>query len=204
MRRSTAICRPSMRSSTPAHRCASGTSTGGPFCGRRGLVRSGWASANAGAAVARRDTPLHVATNFCHAAAATAATATATAAAAADAMAALLGTDADAYASLQDEMPYAAPRRATQPTAAAAACREIANLKQSFEANGKSAEDMYAVLAAALEQARGRSARHRLPSTRCAAAAPRSDRTVGRALELAPARPSEHDAADLHRLSASP
>jgi hypothetical protein len=85
-RRPTAICRPSMRSSTPAQRWTSRrTNGGGPFCAagrRRGRIGGGSAraSAAANAAVARRKTPLHLAAVKGRA----------------DAMAALLGAGADA------------------------------------------------------------------------------------------------------------
>jgi hypothetical protein len=99
-RRATAICRPSARSSTPAHRCTSRpTATASPAGGipawavgsarpnRRG-------SARASAAGARRTTPLHCAAYSGDA----------------GATAALLGAGADA--SIKESSGYAAPSRA--------------------------------------------------------------------------------------------
>jgi hypothetical protein len=106
-RRSTAICRPSMRSSTPAHRWTSRITTstaGGPFCATaRGRIGGGSAraSAAANAAVARRSTPVHLAAQHGEAAA----------------TAALLGAGADA--SIEDYRGYAVLRRTGRPPPAA-------------------------------------------------------------------------------------
>ena len=103
----------------------------------------GWASAAAGAAVASRSTPLHWAAYNGNA----------------DATAALLGFGADA--SIKDNNEYAAPRRAAPHGPTAASCSRGARrdtAQQCARGNAKSG-----AYAAAVEQARGRSARHRLP-----------------------------------------
>jgi hypothetical protein len=153
-----------MRSSTPAHRWTSRPLIQTDYRqdllgGRRAVVRLGWASAAARAAVARRSTPLHWAAYNGNA----------------DATAALLGSGADG--SIKDNNEYAAPRRAARPTATSRSRGARRNTaEQAAPWNAKSG-----AYAAAVEQARGRSARHRLPHAG-KRAAPISYCTVGRAL----------------------
>ncbi len=103
-------------------------------------VRSGWASAAAGAAVARRATPLHFAARNGDA----------------DATAALIGAGADA--SIKDWTGYAAPRRTAERHSRSPGARRR-TAEQQAQFCGKIAE-----YAAAVQQVRGRSAHHRSPT----------------------------------------